>query len=187
MGASGQQLTTFYRVLASEKSKAPVCFVCAHFFRLPMLTISIALCTYNGACFLKTQLSSLAQQSLRPDELVVCDDGSTDATVEILEAFAVRAPFKVRILRNPQNLGYVKNFEKAISACQFDLIFMCDQDDIWHPEKLHKCCTVFEEDPSVGMVLHDFTCINQDGSACAGPLGAYGDEGVGADALPKLF
>lgn len=152
-----------------------------------MLTISIALCTYNGARFLEAQLSSLAQQSVKPNELVVCDDGSIDETIEILEAFAAHAPFKVRIFRNPENLGYVKNFEKTISACQCDLIFMCDQDDVWHPQKLERCLAVFDENPSVGMVLHDFTWIDHDGAVCTGHVEAYGDERVGAAGLPKLF
>ena len=79
------------------------------------MSISVALCTYNGSAFLDAQLESIARQRLAPDELVVCDDGSTDATLAILEGFSEVAPFAVRIHTNERRLGYVKNFEKAIS------------------------------------------------------------------------
>ena len=77
-------------------------------------TISVALCTYNGARFLEQQLASLEAQELRPDELVVCDDRSTDNTVQMLESFARTAPFPVRIHVNPVNLGSTRNFDRAM-------------------------------------------------------------------------
>lgn len=152
-----------------------------------MTTVSIAMCTYNGARFLEAQLRSLIDQSVRPNELVVCDDDSTDSTAAILEAFAAVAPFKVRVIRNQQNLGYVKNFEKAITLCECDLIFMCDQDDLWHVEKIQQCITVFDTEPNVGLVLHDFNWVDAAGFAYPGPVEIYGQERVGADALPELF
>ena len=72
-----------------------------------MTTVSIALCTYNGERFLDAQLASLVEQSHRPDEVVICDDDSSDATLGIIQTFADTAPFKVRLFRNSQNLGYV--------------------------------------------------------------------------------
>ncbi len=94
------------------------------------LRISIAMCTYNGARFLPEQLASFAAQERLPDELVVCDDGSTDATMEILQDFAATALFEVRVERNPQNLGFVRNFEKTLSLCTGDIVFLSDQDDV---------------------------------------------------------
>ncbi len=101
-----------------------------------MVKISIALCTYNGEKFLQEQLASIAAQSLRPDELVVCDDLSNDNTIAILSEFKTWAQFAVHIHRNENNLGPVKNFEKAISLCRGDYIFLCDQDDVWLPNKI---------------------------------------------------
>ncbi len=98
--------------------------------------ISIALCTYNGEKFLQEQLASIAAQSLRPDELVVCDDLSNDNTIAILSEFKTWAQFAVHIHRNESNLGPVKNFEKAISLCRGNYIFLCDQDDVWLPNKI---------------------------------------------------
>src|SRR5271168_2200141 len=92
--------------------------------------ISVALCTYNGERFLSRQLASMLQQSRLPDELVVCDDRSTDNTIEILQDFSASAGFPVKITRNEHNLGFVANFERAIQLCQGDLIALSDQDDI---------------------------------------------------------
>lgn len=100
------------------------------------MLISVAMCTYNGGRFLKEQLESINAQTLLPNELVVCDDGSSDDTPSILQKFAESAPFQVRIFRNEQNLGSTKNFQRAIELCQGELIALCDQDDVWEPQKL---------------------------------------------------
>src|SRR4051812_29809463 len=99
-------------------------------------TVSVAMATYNGAEFIRDQLRSLALQKRLPDELVVSDDGSTDDTVDILEAFAETAPFPVRISVNRENLGFTRNFERAILGCGGDIIYICDQDDVWFPNKI---------------------------------------------------
>lgn len=80
--------------------------------------ISVALCTYNGEQFLSEQLESLKCQTKLPDELIVCDDGSTDSTVALVEKFSQNAPFKVRVFINQQTLGVTKNFEKALTYCE---------------------------------------------------------------------
>jgi glycosyltransferase involved in cell wall biosynthesis len=98
--------------------------------------ISIAMTTYNGERFLEEQLRSLTEQTTLPNELVVCDDGSTDRTPEILAQFAKRASFPVRIVINNHRLGWRENFLKAASLCSSDYIAFCDQDDIWLKEKL---------------------------------------------------
>lgn len=100
------------------------------------MKISIAMATYNGAKYLQEQLDSFVAQTRQPDELVVCDDGSTDSTLEILEAFRQQAPFVVRIYLNEMNLGYVRNFEKALTLCTGDIIFLSDQDDVWLCKKI---------------------------------------------------
>lgn len=100
--------------------------------------ISIALCTCNGEKYITAQLDSLAAQSLLPDELVVLDDASVDATLEHVRAFALRAPFAVRIYEHQHPLGVSGNFSEAIGCCQGDYIALCDQDDVWLPDKLQK-------------------------------------------------
>ncbi len=126
------------------------------------MSISIAMCTYNGARYLRTQLESFAQQTMLPDELVVCDDGSTDLTLQILENFRSSAQFTVRIFRNKVTLGYTQNFEQAIMHCKGDLIALSDQDDIWYPQKLALLSMSFAQDASVGGVFSDGDLLNTD-------------------------
>ncbi len=124
--------------------------------------ISIALCTYNGAKYLSQLLDSYLPQSLLPDEAVVCDDRSQDETLAILQEFASRAPFSMRILVNDRNLGSTKNFEKAISHCSGDIIFLSDQDDVWETRKIEKITGEFKRNPEVGMVFSDVDLVDED-------------------------
>jgi glycosyltransferase involved in cell wall biosynthesis len=101
--------------------------------------ISIALATYNGERFLGEQLRSLAEQTRLPDELVVCDDGSGDSTVDVIERFAAGSPFPVRLHRNERRLRFEENFLRAASLCQGDAVAFCDQDDVWLSDKLRVC------------------------------------------------
>ena len=112
-------------------------------------TVSVAMCTYNGAVHVSTQLDSIAGQDRLPDELVVCDDRSTDATVEILRRFTERAPFPVRIVVNETNLGSSRNFEQAIRLARGEVILLCDQDDCWRPNKVSRFVQQFVSDPNV--------------------------------------
>ena len=123
--------------------------------------LSIAMCTYNGARHLQEQLDSFKSQTRMPDELVVCDDVSTDETVEIVEAFASEAPFNVRLYVNEKNLGSTKNFEKAIAICEGDIIFLSDQDDVWLPDKLSKVAELLTQFPEVAGVLTDAEIVDE--------------------------
>lgn len=119
----------------------------------PMPRISIAMCTCDGERYLSEQLDSLLEQTFPPCELVVCDDVSQDESFAILESFANRAPFPVRLYRNPQRLGIGANFEQAIRLCTGDIIALCDQDDVWLPNKLATFAELF----SMGM---DWVCCD---------------------------
>ncbi|HEV7913002.1 MAG TPA: glycosyltransferase [Albitalea sp.] len=99
--------------------------------------VSIALCTYNGAEHLAAQLDSLLAQDHPRLELVACDDASTDASFELLQAHAPRFT-SARLMRNPRNLGLQANFEQVFRACRGDWIAPCDQDDRWRPDKLSR-------------------------------------------------
>jgi glycosyltransferase involved in cell wall biosynthesis len=120
-----------------------------------MTFVSVAMATFNGAAYLREQLDSFARQQRLPDELVVTDDGSTDATLQILDEFAASAPFPVRVHRNPRRLDYSRNFERAISLCTGDLIFLSDQDDVWFPEKIEVVVAELAERPDVEVVVND--------------------------------
>ncbi|MFZ6770739.1 glycosyltransferase family 2 protein [Undibacterium sp. Di26W] len=116
--------------------------------------ISIALCTYNGATYLQEQLQSFSTQSHMPYELIVCDDQSTDATAELVRAFASEAAFPVRLFINQDRLGSRLNFAKATGLCSGDVIALSDQDDVWRRDKLEKISQVFA-DGSVAAVFSD--------------------------------
>ena len=105
------------------------------------MKISIAMCTYNGAEFLSAQLQSILTQSRPPDEIIICDDRSTDDTQSLLRKFAAESAIPINVHINDQNLGSVKNFERAICLCTGDVIALSDQDDVWRNDKLQ----LFEE------------------------------------------
>src|SRR6267154_3101567 len=124
--------------------------------------LSIAMCTYNGAAYLSEQFESLATQTRVPDELVVCDDSSTDNhTREMVAAFARRAPFAVRLFVNKQNLGSKRSFELAIRRCRGEIIFLCDQDDVWREDKLAVIERTFSSSPQTGLVFSDAELVDE--------------------------
>lgn len=126
--------------------------------------ISVALCTYNGARFLPQQLESILRQTRLPDEVQAFDDASTDESVALLEEFARRAQFAVCIHRNPERLGSIRNFEQAVRACTGSLIAFCDQDDVWHPERLARSEAALSEHPEAGAVFTDGLLIDDAGN-----------------------
>jgi len=122
--------------------------------------ISIAMCTYNGEAYLSDQLVSIVKQTQQPDELVVCDDVSTDNTLRILHQFSKETPFPLKVYRNEQRLGPTKNFEKALSLCGGDFIFLSDQDDVWIPQKVNKLRQALMNNPDAGYVFSDALIVD---------------------------
>ncbi len=125
--------------------------------------ISIAMCTFNGESYLDEQLQSILTQSTLPDELVVCDDRSTDDTLEILYAFRDKCAFPVKIFKNPETLWVTKNFEKAINNCSSEIIVLADQDDIWQPNKLETITKAFQNNPHCGYVFSNADLVDENG------------------------
>lgn len=128
--------------------------------------ISIVLCTYNGAAYLQPQLDSLLAQTHLPDEIVIADDGSTDASMDMLQAFALRARdtgIAVQLQRNPENLGYVGNFSAGLRMAKGELLFLCDQDDVWRTDKLARMAERFERDPSLLLLHSDARLVDSQG------------------------
>jgi len=122
---------------------------------------SVALCTYNGATHIRHQLTSIVGQSVLPNELIVNDDRSSDGTVDIVREVARSAPFNVRITVHESNLGSTLNFADAIRQCSGDVIFLADQDDEWHPQKIEHLLPHLA-DPSVGLVFTDALLVDAD-------------------------
>jgi glycosyltransferase involved in cell wall biosynthesis len=124
--------------------------------------VSVAMCTYNGAKYLPEQLESIANQTVSVDELVVCDDGSTDDTIEVIKSFAKKCSFPVTFHSNEVNLGSTKNFEKCLNLCKGDIIFLCDQDDKWREDKVEKQLAYLKANPNKDAVFSDAMMIDND-------------------------
>lgn len=128
------------------------------------MRLSVAMCTYNGAKYVEKQLQSILCQDLPIDEIVVCDDCSKDDTIGIVERVALDHPeVKWNIQVNSPNLGVVRNFEKAINLCTGDIVFLSDQDDIWHSNKTSIIADYFEANQDVTAVFTDANLVGKDG------------------------
>src|SRR3982751_1684084 len=125
------------------------------------MRMSVAMCTYNGAEFLPAQLESIVRQARKADEIVICDDGSTDESRSLLKKFAADAPVPVSLRFNEKNLGSVKNFEQAIQLCSGDVIALSDQDDVWRSDKLQLIEEAFGRSPSAGLVFSDAELVDE--------------------------
>lgn len=109
------------------------------------MTIAVVIATYNGALFIREQLDSVLNQTLLPNEIVVCDDNSADNTWEIIEEYNQKYPKLFKIYQNKERKGPHKNFKSAFNYTTSDLIAPCDQDDIWFPEKLERSVRAIED------------------------------------------
>ena len=125
-----------------------------------MSSISIALGTCNGARFLNEQFASLVAQHRPPNEVVIGDDNSDDDSIRLSEKFASSAPFPVRIIGNDVRLGVRGNFEQIIRCCSSDLIALCDQDDVWQPQKLNDLHACFENTSEVVAAFSDAVIVD---------------------------
>lgn len=119
------------------------------------------MCTYNGAEFLPAQWASILAQSRKPDEIVVCDDGSSDQTRSLLEELAKESAIPVTLRFNQTNLGSVKNFEQAIGLCAGEIIALSDQDDVWRSDKLQIIAEAFKRNPGAGLVFSDAEIVDE--------------------------
>ncbi|MEN9487928.1 MAG: hypothetical protein RL494_193 [Bacteroidota bacterium] len=125
------------------------------------MTVSVALCTYNGEQFIKEQIDSILNQTVPVNEIIICDDRSNDTTIEILEQYSIENPGIFKIFINETNLRSVKNFEKAITLCSGDIIFLSDQDDIWVPNKVEAYLDYFDKNPQIEVLTSNGYCINE--------------------------
>ncbi|TFD86284.1 glycosyltransferase family 2 protein [Cryobacterium serini] len=137
-------------------------------------TLSVALCTYNGAAHVAQQLGTILEQTLAPDEIIVSDDGSSDDTVQIIETtFAAwqeahpGARIALRVVRNATPLGVTANFEQALKLCIGDLLALSDQDDLWHSGRLARMTAEFSSRPTLQLLHTDARLVDATGK----PLG----------------
>ena len=132
------------------------------------MRISIALCTYRGERFIREQLESILRQTRPPDELVLTDDASDDATTAVVLGMLDRfreLGVDVTLLTNEQTLGVTANFERCVTHTTGDLIFLCDQDDVWHPDKLAVMAAELQARDDLLLLFTDARLIDARGTA----------------------
>ena len=137
------------------------------------MTTSVAMCTYNGARYIEEQLRSIINQTVPVGEIVVCDDGSKDETVDIIKNIALTTSIPIRIYINDVNLGCTKNFYKAMSLCEGDIIFLSDQDDVWLSHKVETILNWFKVNNDKKVLFSDAELINSEGELIIGSTYFY--------------
>lgn len=124
------------------------------------MKVSVAMCTYNGEKYIRKQLESIIRQSRRVDEIIISDDGSKDATLAICREILSNTNIPFQIVENKPSLKVIKNFQQCFSLCTGDLIFSCDQDDIWHENKVEIMLSYFENNDLIDMIATDAVLID---------------------------
>lgn len=129
-------------------------------------TSEVVVCTYNGSAYVVQQLSSIVEQTTTVNKISIYDDRSSDDTVSRIENFVSGLPLnKQRLFTieiNQKNLGYAQNFINAIGKATQDILFLCDQDDIWEPNKVEVLLALFSEN-GPDMVFSDGLLIDHAG------------------------
>ncbi len=129
------------------------------------MTIGVCMGTYNGEEYITEQLQTILQQTKKPDRVILCDDGSTDGTVERIQQFVRENHLEDSwtLYQNESNKGYPENFYYAMGLCETELVFLADQDDVWHPEKLRKMAEFMEQNPKTNLVCCRYNLIDATG------------------------
>lgn len=125
-----------------------------------MSSVSVVMTVYNGQVFLREQVGSVLSQLLPGDELIIVDDASKDASLQILADFS--SPI-LHVYTNVKNMGVIGSFDRGMRLSQGEIIFFCDQDDIWLPGKRDAFVAAFECDPAVNLVISDAEVIDAAG------------------------
>ncbi len=123
------------------------------------MNVSVALCTYNGEKYVEEQLHSILNQTLPVDEIVVCDDGSSDNTISIIQQISLEKPGIIRLKQNKKRLGVYVNFMNVLSFCRGDIIFLSDQDDVWYKDKVERQVAFLHKHPNIELVFSDATLM----------------------------
>lgn len=130
------------------------------------MKISVAMAVYNGGKYLQQQIDSIINQTVLPDEIVISDDGSSDNSLEIARNASLNTSIPIKILRNNSTRGFSSNFNNSLSNVSGDLIFLCDQDDIWEPVKIECFLHEIQQEKELRnlffLVMSDMSVIDED-------------------------
>jgi glycosyltransferase involved in cell wall biosynthesis len=148
------------------------------------MPISVVMAVYNGRKYLVEQIESVLSQLDAEDELVVVDDASSDGSASFVRE--LNSP-RIRLYVNPQNVGVLRTFERALSLARHDLIFLCDQDDIWLPGKKTAYVEAFDSDREVCVVISDAELIDGSGKLLSKSYMTTGRGGFDGSILGTLW
>lgn len=124
--------------------------------------ISVVMATYNGEKYIEEQLLSIINQTQQIDEIIIVDDKSSDDTVKIIKQFIIdNNTYNLILIQNDENLGYRRNFKKALSIAKGDYIFLSDQDDIWEINKVEEMIRLMSTNPQIQVLASSFAFIDE--------------------------
>lgn len=126
------------------------------------MTISVCMGIYNGRKYIEEQLDCIRKQTLQPDEVILCDDGSTDGTREFLQDYLARHDGLSgwKLIFNEENKGYPGNFYHAMEQCTGDVVFLADQDDMWDVHKIERMVAIMQEREAIKVLGCTFGLID---------------------------
>ena len=123
-----------------------------------MVRVSVCMTTYNGEKYIYKQIESILSQLEGNDEVIICDDRSSDSTISIISSFQ---DSRIKVVINDENLGFSRNFSKCISLAQGDFIFLSDHDDIWLSDKVQKYLKIFEDEADAVSIMSNMEIIDE--------------------------
>ena len=156
------------------------------------MTVSVCMGIYNGEKYIEEQLDSILGQTRKAEEVILCDDCSTDRTVEIVRLFIDRNGLQEswRLYCNGENRGYPGNFYYVMGLCAGDVVFLADQDDVWAETKLERMCAVLEEHPEAEVLACKFGLMDGEGErihAVMAPSHSLGTGKLRQGGLREIF
>jgi glycosyltransferase involved in cell wall biosynthesis len=119
--------------------------------------ITVCMASFNGEAYIQKQVESILLQLKQEDEIIICDDCSTDRTVSVISSIQ---DSRIKLHINKQNLGFIKNFDRCIQMAIGDIVFISDQDDIWKPNKIRNIVEIFDEFKDVTLVMSNLDIID---------------------------
>ncbi|MBQ7707419.1 MAG: glycosyltransferase [Lachnospiraceae bacterium] len=131
------------------------------------MKISVVMASYNGASYITEQLNSIDNQSINPDEIIIVDDASTDNTVSLIRNFFDNTDIDGKLVVHEKNMGYKNTFLEALQYAGGDIIFFCDQDDIWQENKIERMSAVIRDNEGIKSLNTSYKLIDSDGNDVA--------------------
>lgn len=140
------------------------------------MTCSVCIATFNGGKYIYQQLESIRRQTMKPDEVIICDDCSTDDTSVIIKSFIREYSLTDtwHFIMNSCNKGYPANFYYALSQCNGDYIFLSDQDDIWDQDKICKMYRIISSNPTMDVLSSQYGVIDETGKSINNIMTPFG-------------